>query len=405
MKDAELAKLRINKSAAVPARGGRHRRGFRLVLLVVVLLILAVFLWVALRPAFEVRLTTVSIVFPFQKFTVLNASGYVVAQRKAAVAAKVTGQLEWLGVKEGDRVKQGQIIARLDAKDVTAARQRAEANLLSSTFNLDQARAELQDAKLQHDRYKILLDRNAIARTQFDSVQNRYVRAGAAVSGAESAIKAAQAALREAQVAVDYTVLRAPFDAVVLTKNADVGDIVTPIGAAANAKAAVVTIADMDSLQVEADVAESNLREIGTGQPCQIHLDAVPELNFRGKVTTIVPTADRTKATVMTKVSFLEKNERILPEMSAMVSFLSRKPESGEEQPRTAVNASSIVSRSNRKVAFQIKNGKAVMKPVVTGERIGDMVEIRSGLEPGDKIIENPPQNLRDGSKIKVIEV
>ena len=130
--------------------------------------------------------------------------------------------------------------------------------------------------------------------------------------------------MEAAKVAVEYTQIRAPFDAVVLTKNADVGDIVTPIGAAANAKAAVVTIADMDSLRVEADVSESNLEKVKVGQPCEIQLDALPETRFPGQVHMIVPTADRSKATVMVKVRFLDPDPRILPEMSAKVAFLSR---------------------------------------------------------------------------------
>ena len=137
-------------------------------------------------------------------------------------------------------------------------------------------------------------------------------------------MKASNAALEGANVAIEYTLIRAPFDAIVLTKNADIGDIVTPIGAAANAKAAVVTIADMNSLEVEADVSESNLSQIRVGQPCEIQLDALPQARFRGAVHMIVPTADRSKATVMVKVRFVDKDPRILPEMSAKVAFLSR---------------------------------------------------------------------------------
>ncbi len=157
------------------------------------------------------------------------------------------------------------------------------------------------------------------------------------MGGGEAAVLAAQAALKAAEVNLEYTLIRAPFDAVVLTKNADVGDIVTPIGAAAKAKAAVVTIADMDSLQVEADVSESNLEKVKEGQPCEIQLDALPGERFDGDVHMIVPTADRTKATVMVKVRFARLDPRILPEMSARVAFsaIRWRP---ERKARTAVS-------------------------------------------------------------------
>ena len=143
--------------------------------------------------------------------------------------------------------------------------------------------------------------------------------------------------------------IRAPFDAIVLTKNADIGDIVTPIGAAANAKAAVVTIADMNSLEVEADVSESNLSQIRVGQPCEIQLDALPHARFRGAVHMIVPTADRSKATVMVKVRFIDKDPRILPEMSAKVAFLSRPVTAEDQKPRTALNQAALVNRKEKR--------------------------------------------------------
>ena len=172
----------------------------------------------------------------------------------------------------------------------------------------------------------------------------------------EAAIRAFTAALHGADVALGYTYIRAPFDAVVLTKDADIGDIVTPIGAAAEAKAAVVTIADMNSLLVEADVSESNLKQVKVGEPCEIQLDAFPDLRFRGEVHMIVPTADRTKASVMVKVKFLDKDKRVLPEMSAKVAFLERPLKPEELKPRIAVNASSVVTQDSRKYVFLVKD-------------------------------------------------
>ncbi len=176
-------------------------------------------------------------------------------------------------------------------------------------------------------------------------------------------MKASEAALKGAEVAVEYTLIRAPFDAVVLTKNADVGDIVTPIGAAANAKAAVVTVADMDSLKVEADVSEANLELVRVGQPCEIQLDALPEARFRGRVHMIVPTADRSKATVMVKVGFVDEDPRILPEMSAKVAFLSRPPTAAEKEPRTAVARSAVVEQEQQDRRFCDQGRAGPSKP------------------------------------------
>jgi RND family efflux transporter MFP subunit len=191
---------------------------------------------------------------------------------------------------------------------------------------------------------------------------------------------------------------------VVLTKDADVGDIVTPIGAAAEAKAAVVTIADMASLQVEADVSESNIGKITTGQPCEIQLDALPDVRFRGAVHMIVPTADRSKATVLVKVRFEDKDPRILPEMSAKVSFLSRPASPEEQKPRRVVNPAAVVERGGRKTVFVVKGDRVAQTPIETGARLGDMLEVLGGVEAGTSVVANPTAKLRDGDRVKLAE-
>jgi len=205
-------------------------------------------------------------------------------------------------------------------------------------------------------------------------------------------------------VSIEYSLIRAPFDAVVLTKNADVGDIVTPLGAAANAKASVVTIADLKSLQVEADVSETNLGMDKVGQPCEIQLDALPEARFRGLVYTIVPTIDRSKATVMVKVQFVDKDPRILPEMRAKVSFLSRPIKEGEEQPHTVVNPLALVSNGNKKAVFVVKENKVTEIPIAVGSLLGDRIEVLNGIQAGDRVVVNPSKRLKNGSRIKILE-
>ncbi|HNT44075.1 MAG TPA: efflux RND transporter periplasmic adaptor subunit, partial [Syntrophorhabdaceae bacterium] len=178
--------------------------------------------------------------------------------------------------------------------------------------------------------------------------------------------------------------------------------IITPIGASSTAKAAVVTLADMSSLKVEADVSESNLGKLKVGQPCQIQLDAIPDTRFDGTVHMIVPTADRTKATVMVKVNFNHLDPRILPEMSAKVAFLSREVGGDERRPRTAVSGKAVVERKGGKYLFVVKDGRADMREVTTGEVFGDMVEIKSGASSGDRVVLDPPERLKDGSRVKI---
>lgn len=404
MATEDLSRLRIDKSKATL----RPRKRRRLIFWIFAILALIFFAFLyregVFTPAISVQVGTVTQVYPSQTLTILNASGYVVPQRKSALASKVTGRLIWLGVEEGNRVKQNQVIARLESQDVTAAKEQAEANVIAVRHNIELARAELREATLHLERNKALLSKGYVARSIYDSALARHEKAVASVEASEAGLKASLAALEAANINLDYTLIRAPFDAVVLTKNADVGDIVTPIGAAANAKSAVVTIADMNTLQVEADVSESNLNKIKAGQPCEIQLDALPGERFRGAIQTIVPTADRTKATVMVKIRFVDRDARVLPEMSAKVAFLSRPAKPEEQKPRVAISQSAIVNKKGKESVFLVKENIAVETTVTPGIKIGDMVEVLDGLKVGDQIVLNPPERLRNGLKIKVAE-
>jgi RND family efflux transporter MFP subunit len=404
MENEDLSKLKIDKSRVVIGTRKKRKLVYWVLLIVAVLVLGFLYVKGVFTPAIQVQVATVSQVYPSQAFTMLNASGYVVAQRKSALASKVTGRLIWLGVEEGSFVKKDQVVARLENQDVSASKDQASANVNVARFSLEQAQAELRDATLSLNRNKELLSRGVVARQTYDDVLARYDKAVAGVAGAEAALKANTAALGGATALLEYTLIRAPFDAVVLTKDADIGDIVTPLGAAANAKAAVVTIADMNSLEVEADVSESNLSKIKPGQPCEIQLDALPDLRFRSEIHMIVPTADRSKATVMVKVRFIDKDSRILPEMSAKVAFLSR-PVTGEEKnPRVAFNQSAVINRKNLKAVFIVKGDRVVETPVSLGGPMGDMVEVLQGVKVGDRVVLNPSDRLKNGSKIKIEE-
>jgi RND family efflux transporter MFP subunit len=404
MAQEDLNRLTIDKERYSPAKkAGKNRRFWVIVCIVIVLLAGATWSFLVNRSV-EVEVATVSLVYPSQTFSLLNASGYVVAQRKAAVASKATGRLEWLGVREGSVVRQGELLARLESRDVAATRDQASAGLASARDALVQAQVEQKDAARGLARAKELVSQGIISRADYDSAEARYNRDLAATSGAQSAIRGAQAALSGAAAALDYTLIRAPFDGVVLTKNADVGDIVSPLAAAANAKAAVVTLADMGSLEVEADVSESNLAKVRVGQPCEILLDALPEVRFRGVLHTIVPTADRSKGSVMVKVRFLEHDTRLLPEMSAKVAFLERPVQPGEAKPRIALSPATIAKRDGKSVVFVVTGDHVVQTPVTLGPKIGDMVEVVSGVKAGERIATKPLDKLHDKSRIKTAE-
>jgi len=402
--DNDLSKLRIDKQRISQRQGKKKRYLLLSVALLLIILLAILYFKGVLKPAVEVQVISVQRIYPAQTFTLLNASGYVVAQRKAAVASKITGRLVFLGVEEGSRVKKGEIIARLENDDAKAAMERAKADAKVAHFNLEQSQAELDDAILDYNRKKELVEKEIIARSQFDAAEARFKKARAAVAANRAALRASEAALKEAGVSLEYTIIRAPFDAVVLTKNADIGDIVTPIGAAADAKAAVVTIADMDSLQVEVDVSESNIEEVKVGQPCEIQLDAMPNDRFRGVVHMIVPTADRSKASILVKTAFIEKDPRILPEMSAKVAFLSRQITPEEENPFKALPSKAVVNSEGETLVFVVLDNRALKTPVHLGRHLDTMVEILDGVEVGDQVVMTPSDKIKSGIKVRVAQ-
>jgi RND family efflux transporter MFP subunit len=397
MSPESLERLTIDKTRQSTSKYGGGR--LRIILIAAVVLTAVIAVIILRTGTITIETTSVNQVYPTQSFTLLNASGYVVAQRKAAVASKTTGRLEWLGVEEGSLVKSGQVIARLENKDLQALLHQGEAAVQSSKASLEQVQAELADAGQSFTRQSQLLKQGIVSRSEYDAAEARLKRAVAAVNGAAAGVRSSRAALQGATVNLDYSLIRAPFDAVVLTKNADVGDIITPLGAAANAKAAVVTIADLSSLQVEADVSESSLAQVKKGQYCEIMLDALPTIRFRGIVHTIVPTADRAKASVMVKIRFVDTDSRILPEMSSKVAFLEREAVKEEQKPRIAINPSAIVKHGEQEGVYLIKEDTAVFTPVKRGIRLGDLIEV-SGVKSGDKIALRPLDKLKNGAKV-----
>ena len=401
------------QSARLGARPARRRR--RWIWALAVLLIIATIAYSLGSRRVEVQASAVMTAYPSAQYALLTASGYVVAQRRAAVSSKATGRLIELRVREGSLVKAGELIARLDAADVQAALEvgraqiaQADAGRRQTQAQWRQAQVEAANAEAELQRAKALVAQGFVSAQAVDSAQRRADAGQAALASAQAGIAAAQAAYAAAQaqlevqqVSRDSTEIRAPFDGVVLVKNANVGDMITPFSSAAGSQGAVVTVADMGTLEVEADVSESNIGRIKVAMPVEIALDALPDQRFRGSVASIVPTVDRAKATVMTKIRFEKLDPRVLPEMSAKVVFLSQAASAAEQQPVTAVNPKTVVDRDGRKTVFRVRDGIVEAVPVSIGRTLGDALEVTGGaLQPGEKLVLSPGDKLVTGTKV-----
>lgn len=395
--NTSLKQLKIDRNS--PQTAKRKSWG-KWIIIVIVIGVAGAF---AFQPrAQNVQVSSVVTTYPSQQYAQLSASGYVVAQRRAAVASKATGRLIWLNVREGSKVKQGEIIAKLDASDVQAAMAAVQANIRQAEAGVAQANVELVNAESDLQRAQGLKAQGFLSAQAMDAAVKRVNASKATMTSAKASVAVAKSQLRVQQVNQDFTEIRAPFDGVVLNKNANVGDIITPFSSAAGSQGAVVTMADMTTLEVEADVSESNLAKANIGQPVEITLDALPDTRFRGSIAGIVPTVDRAKATVMTKIRFEKLDPRILPEMSAKVTILSQAATDADQKAVTALNPKTVVDRDGKKVVFRVKGDTVEMVAVNLGRKIGDNQEITGNLQSGDKLVLSPDAKLVAGKKIVI---
>lgn len=339
-------------------------------------------------PPVEVKLAPAVMQTPTESEALLTGNGYVVAQRKASIASKAMGRLVFLKVVEGDKVSKDEVIARLEDSDIKAQIAQAEANLkLTETA--------LKEAENNFRRVKQLHANGAATDLELDAAETALKRTLAS-------IELARTQIASLKVDLENTLIRAPFAGTVLTKNAEVGEVVSPISGGVNSRAAVVTIADMNSLQVEADVSESNIDKVSMNMECVIYLDAYPDKGYPGFVTRIVPTADRAKATVLVKIGFKDYDAKVLPEMRARVSFMAEAVKNTGEKPFLAIPATSVFAKNGKKFVYKVKDDKLVEVEVKAGKEAGTAIEIISGLSEGDQIVEKVTEELLPGLKVKI---
>jgi len=369
-------------------------------LLVPAALVLLVLYGLRARQAFsaiEVETTTVALsrdVAPSAGTPILTASGYVVARRKAVVSAKIQGRLSDLRVEEGSVVREGEVIARLESFDYEAAVVRARAAVQRAEADLAEY---VRQAKLAED----LAAQRIVAVDQRDAAASR-------VKIAEAALAQAKADLAFVDAQLQNTVIRAPFGGVVVKKMAEVGESVAPIPPGVNlstSSGAIVALADLATLEVEADVAESNVAKVANGQPAEVTVEAIPDRRYKAVLRQVIPTADRTKATVMVKVTILDKDKDLKPEMSAKVTFLE--PEKKEAAPAAGapvvlVPKEAVVTRDGKPTVFLVREDKALARPVVLGTERQGQVIVKDGLAGGEIVVARPKDDLRDGATVKV---
>lgn len=341
--------------------------------------------------------------------TSVTANGYVVARTKASVSAKTAGRLAFLGVSEGSFVRRGEVIARLENADFEAAVSQAQANIASAEASAIEAASDRDQLKREATRIRDIRNRDSlmVAQQDLDLAMSRAAQAEARLNAAQARTRSAEAALRMAQANNENTVIRAPFSGTVLRKDAEVGEVVAPSVGGGLTRGAVVTIADLTTLEVEVDVNEAYIGRIRSGRPARITLDAYPDTTFRGVVRQVVPTADRQRATVQVKVSIADHDPRILPEMGAKVDFLEPDaPRAAGAAPlsRSSIRVPSNVVRTDggSSVVWIVRDGRLVRRPVTTGPVSGGFFEIRSGLDGGEQLLVSGVETPVDGMRVKV---
>jgi RND family efflux transporter MFP subunit len=339
---------------------------------------------------------------------ILQATGYVTAERETTVSSQISGQLSQVYFEEGQHVQRGQVLARLDDSAQRAALEQANAQLATAQAQLSQYQVQLAQARRDFARDAALVDQHLVSEQDFETARTQAATLAAQVKTQQRQVGQARAGVHAAQVQEDYTIVAAPFSGVVIDKAAQMGEMISPIfGGGAFEAAGVATIVDMSSLEVDVDVNEAYIHRVQPGQPAVAVLDAYPDWNIPAHVIAIVPTADKSKATVKVRVAFEKLDPRILPDMGVRVSFLQDSAGQSAGAPSSLpagtvwVPVSAVVQRDGHPVVFLVQGDKAHAAAVTTGETQGDLRAIQ-GIAGGAAVVRSPPARLGDGARITV---
>ena len=353
----------------------------------------------------EVEITAVSLVSPAQAQQLLVATGYVVPQRQANISPRIGGRVAKLFVEDGTVVKKGQLIAVLEDQDYRAQVLQTEADVHSSQAREKRAEVDLRDAQRAWDREKVVQEKGVSTPAALDQATARLEGGKAALAAARSDTAAAKARVEVAKVNLENCYVRAPFDGRITQKLTDIGEIVFgAMSAGTGGRGGIASLADFSTLQVEADVSESQVAKLAIGTPAEIVLDAFPDRRYRGKVAEVRPRVDRAKATVTVKVAFVDDPKDVLPDMGAKVTFLAKELDeaAAKAQPIPAVQADAVVDRGENKVVWVVNQDEQIHSvPVVTGPAMGGLVALRQGPPAGTKVVRRPDGDLRAGMKVK----
>jgi RND family efflux transporter MFP subunit len=401
----ELASLKIDREA----RGGGSRPGLWIGLIVFLAAIAAGgwYLWTR-EPVIEVRTAEAAVRTGAAGApnAVLNASGYVTARRRATVSSKVTGKVMEIFVEEGKAVKRGQVLARLDDSQLRAMQSVEQAQLASAQKATAENEARLKEAELTLGRRQQLVKDKVISKAELDSAEAEVDSLRARIAMARQQVEVAQRQLDARQTDLNDMVVRAPFDGVAISKDAQPGEMISPVSAGGGfTRTGICTIVDMSSLEIEVDVSESYINRVKPGQPVEAVLDAYPEWRIPSKVITSVPSADRQKATVRVRIAFDQLDPRILPDMGVKVSFLSEAPPvaSAAEQARARVLVpkGAVRTLDGTSIVFVVRGGRVERRAVKLGGNDGDLMEVASGLTAGDRVVTEGVATLTDGARVK----
>jgi len=394
-----LDALRIDRS-----EGRQTRWGLWVILLIVILAAAgASVLWIRRSAALSVRTVPVEeAAIGGKGRTILNASGYVTARRRATVSSKVTGKVIEVFVEEGMKVAEGQVLARLDRSNVSAVLDLAEAQLKSAESGLEETRVRIREADLTLGRTRKLVAEKVASQADLDAAEAEADSLRARLLRQAEDVKVAARQVALSRQDLEDTVIRAPFSGVVTSKNAQPGEMISPISAGGGfTRTGICTIVDMSSLEVEVDVNESYINRVAAGQPVEAVLDSYPDWKIPSKVIAIIPSADREKATVKIRIGFEGLDPKILPDMGVKVAFReTEEPKEGARASVLQIPRSALRSEKGQDIVFIVSNGKVERRAVRVGVSENEKATIDSGLHEGEKVVVEGPADLADGARV-----